>query len=172
MNKIFPQSPSREEHKSQKCSIPKNKNLNYYFLKKPMLRFTSSRFFLASTPLLLAESNRRRKHLARVHYGDETNPLSRPTVIDKATLKAYYDEEAEKVLKPIRTFFGKKRDLKVDFSVKSGPAADNIVAAATKGDFDMVIMGSHGHSTLGNLVMGSVATKVLAHCKTPVLLVR
>jgi len=25
---------------------------------------------------------------------------------------------------------------------------------------------------LGNLVMGSVATKVLAHCKTPVLLVR
>ena len=48
----------------------------------------------------------------------------------------------------------------------------NIVAAATKGDYDMVIMGSHGHSTLGNLVMGSVATKVLAHCKTPVLLVR
>jgi hypothetical protein len=33
-------------------------------------------------------------------------------------------------------------------------------------------MGSHGHGTLTNLVMGSVATKVLAHCKTPVLLVR
>lgn len=99
-------------------------------------------------------------------------PPRAAAVIDKMTLKAYYDEEAEKVLKPIRTFFSKKRDLKVEFSVKSGPAADNIVAAATKGDFDMVIMGSHGHSTLGNLVMGSVATKVLAHCKTPVLLVR
>lgn len=99
-------------------------------------------------------------------------PPRAAAVIDKMTLKAYYEEEAEKVLKPIRTFFSKKRDLKVDFSVKSGPAADNIVAAATKGDYDMVIMGSHGHSTLGNLVMGSVATKVLAHCKTPVLLVR
>lgn len=99
-------------------------------------------------------------------------PPRAAAVIDKDTLKAYYTEEGEKVLRPIRTFFGKKRDLKVDFSVKSGPAADNIVAAATKGDFDMVIMGSHGHSTLGNLVMGSVATKVLAHCKTPVLLVR
>jgi nucleotide-binding universal stress UspA family protein len=33
-------------------------------------------------------------------------------------------------------------------------------------------MGSHGHGTLGNLVMGSVATQVLAHCKAPVLLVR
>jgi nucleotide-binding universal stress UspA family protein len=33
-------------------------------------------------------------------------------------------------------------------------------------------MGSHGHGTLVNLVMGSVATKVLAHCKVPVLMVR
>lgn len=99
-------------------------------------------------------------------------PPRAAAVIDKATLKAYYDEEAEKVLRPIRTFFGKKRDLRVDFTVKSGPAADNIVSVAAKGDFDMIIMGSHGHSTLGNLVMGSVATKVLAHCKTPVLLVR
>lgn len=99
-------------------------------------------------------------------------PPRAAAVIDKATLKAYYDEEAEKVLKPIRTYFGKKRDLRVDFTVKSGPAADNIVSVAAKGDFDMIIMGSHGHSTLGNLVMGSVATKVLAHCKTPVLLVR
>jgi nucleotide-binding universal stress UspA family protein len=99
-------------------------------------------------------------------------PPRAAAVIDKATLKAYYNDEGEKVIKPIRTFFSRKRELKVDFLVKAGPAADNIVAIATKGDYDMVIMGSHGHSTLGNLVMGSVATKVLAHCKTPVLLVR
>jgi nucleotide-binding universal stress UspA family protein len=99
-------------------------------------------------------------------------PPRAAAVIDKATLKAYYDDEGEKVIKPIRTFFSKKRDLKVEFLVKSGPASDNIVATATKGGFDMVIMGSHGHSTLGNLVLGSVATKVLAHCMTPVLLVR
>jgi nucleotide-binding universal stress UspA family protein len=99
-------------------------------------------------------------------------PPRAAAVIDKATLKAYYEDEGEKVIKPIRTFFSRKRELKVDFLVKAGPAADNIVAAATKGDYDMVIMGSHGHSTLANLVMGSVATKVLAYCKTPVLLVR
>jgi len=33
-------------------------------------------------------------------------------------------------------------------------------------------MGSHGHGSVGNLVMGSVATKALAACKVPVLLVR
>jgi len=35
-----------------------------------------------------------------------------------------------------------------------------------------VIMGSHGHSNLMNLVTGSVATRVLATSKVPVLLVR
>jgi hypothetical protein len=40
------------------------------------------------------------------------------------------------------------------------------------GKFDLLMMGSHGHSALGNLVMDSVATQVFAHCKTPVLLVR
>ena len=33
-------------------------------------------------------------------------------------------------------------------------------------------MGSHGHSALINLVVGSVATEVLAGCKIPVLIVR
>jgi nucleotide-binding universal stress UspA family protein len=33
-------------------------------------------------------------------------------------------------------------------------------------------MGSHGHGSLSNLVLGSVATKVLAQCGTPVLLIR
>jgi nucleotide-binding universal stress UspA family protein len=87
-------------------------------------------------------------------------------------LKAYYDEEGEKVIKPIRTFFGRRKDLKVSYSVKSGHAAEIIVSAAEKGEFDLIVMGSHGHGTLGNLVMGSVATKVLAQSKVPLLLVR
>jgi len=33
-------------------------------------------------------------------------------------------------------------------------------------------MGSHGHGAVANLLMGSVASRVLAHGKVPVLLVR
>jgi nucleotide-binding universal stress UspA family protein len=36
---------------------------------------------------------------------------------------------------------------------------------------DLIVMGTHGHSALGNVVMGSVATGVLARCKAPVLLI-
>ena len=47
-----------------------------------------------------------------------------------------------------------------------------VATLAENGKFDLIVMGSRGHGTLGNLVMGSVATKVLAGCDTPVLIVR
>jgi nucleotide-binding universal stress UspA family protein len=98
-------------------------------------------------------------------------PPRAAAVLDKATLDTYYQDEADKVFKPIRTFLG-KQGLEAKFVFKVGPAADTIASMADKGKFDLLMMGSHGHGSLTNLVMGSVATKVLAKCGTPVLLVR
>jgi len=98
-------------------------------------------------------------------------PPRAAAVIDKATLKSYYDDTAEKVFKPLRTFC-EKQGLRVNFLSKVGSAAEVISDMAKKGEFTLLVLGSHGHGTLGNLVMGSVATKVLANCTTPVLLIR
>ena len=86
-------------------------------------------------------------------------------------IQRFYRDEAEKVLKPIRTFF-KKQGLEADFIGQPGNVADVIAKLADGGGFDLLMMGSHGHGNLVNLVMGSVATQVLANCKVPVLLVR
>jgi nucleotide-binding universal stress UspA family protein len=53
-----------------------------------------------------------------------------------------------------------------------GDPGTQVARYAKKEKFDLVLMGSHGHGALANLALGSVATKVLAHCKVPVLLVR
>jgi nucleotide-binding universal stress UspA family protein len=98
-------------------------------------------------------------------------PPRAAAVIDRETLKSHYDNEAERVFKPIRAFFA-KQGLRANFVSKVGPAHDIITAAARKGSYDLLILGSHGHGNLLNLVMGSVATKVMAECKTPVLLIR
>jgi nucleotide-binding universal stress UspA family protein len=98
-------------------------------------------------------------------------PARAAAVIDKATLKSYYDDTAEKVFKPLRAFC-EKQGLKAGFVTKVGAAAEAISELARKGDYDLLVLGSHGHGTLSNLVMGSVATKVLANCHTPVLLIR
>lgn len=91
--------------------------------------------------------------------------------IGRDSLAEYYDEEAEKVLAPAReTLIGAGIAAKV--VQRNGAAAANIAKYASSGGFDMVVMGSHGHSALANLALGSVVVGVLAHCTTPVLIVR
>jgi nucleotide-binding universal stress UspA family protein len=98
-------------------------------------------------------------------------PSRAAAVLDRDLLRTFYSEEAEKVFKPIRTFF-KRQGIDADFVAKVGPAAEVIAKEAAGGKFDLLLMGSHGHSTLGNLVLGSVSTRVIASCQLPVLIVR
>ena len=75
------------------------------------------------------------------------------------------------MLGPVTKFLA-RHEIDAKTMSKVGHAGETISKTAVSGKFDLVIMGSHGHGVLGNLVMGSVATQVLAHCKVPVLLVR
>ena len=98
-------------------------------------------------------------------------PHGAAAFVERSVVKGYYDAEAEAVFKPIRAFF-KKQGISAEFVHKIGRPADMIAKLADDGKFDLLMMGSHGHGVLGNLVLGSVATRVLAKCGTPVLLVR
>lgn len=91
--------------------------------------------------------------------------------LDRELLQSYYEDEAEAVFKPIRSFFA-KQGVTAKFVRKTGHAADVIAKTADSGKYDLVILGSHGHGALARMVMGSVTTKVLASCKTPALLIR
>ncbi|WP_428634419.1 universal stress protein, partial [Sedimenticola sp.] len=55
--------------------------------------------------------------------------------------------------------------------IVEGMPAPTIIKTADKMDVDLVVMGSHGHNTLENLFVGSVASKVVNRCSKPVLLV-
>lgn len=91
--------------------------------------------------------------------------------VGKEIVDNYYAAEAEKVLAPVAKFL-LRHGIDAKSSWKTGHAGETIAKMADSGKFDLLIMGSHGHGTLVNLVMGSVATQVLAHCKVPILLVR
>ena len=91
--------------------------------------------------------------------------------VGKEIVDQYYADESEKVLAPVGKFL-LRHGINAKSDWKVGPAGACIAKMAEDGEFDLVVMGSHGHSAVVNLVMGSVATQVLAHCKVPVLLVR
>ena len=111
------------------------------------------------------------RHAYTVLHAVPAVPARAAARIERAVLKAYYEEAAAKVFKPIRTFLG-RHGVEARYVHKIGPAAPAIAAQAARDGHDLVVVGSHGHGALVGLVMGSVATQVLARCKTPVLVVR
>jgi nucleotide-binding universal stress UspA family protein len=81
------------------------------------------------------------------------------------------DAKAAEVLKesaqPLRD-----SGVEVQARVRFGNPAGEILQEVDEGDYDMVIVGSHGRGALGGFLLGSVSNRVAHHSKCPVLIVR
>jgi len=63
------------------------------------------------------------------------------------------------------------RDLSVQTEILSGPAVDEICAAAGEPDVDLIVTSTHGRTGLKHALIGSVAEHVVRYAERPVLVV-
>lgn len=98
-------------------------------------------------------------------------PTQARAALGKELVAKYYEDEGQRIMVPVNKFL-ERHGVKAKVIWKTGNAGELISKLADAEKFDMVVMGSHGHGALVNLVVGSVATRVLANCKVPVLIVR
>ena len=98
-------------------------------------------------------------------------PTQARSALGKELVHKYYEDEGTRVMAPVTKFLD-RHGVTAKCSWKTGKPGEMIAKLADDGKFDLVVMGSHGHGALVNLVVGAVATQVLANCKVPVLIVR
>jgi nucleotide-binding universal stress UspA family protein len=100
-------------------------------------------------------------------------PLSNSVVVGMGAdqAKLYHAENAEYALKPARAAL-KRAGIACREEKRIGDPGAVIAEFAGASKADLVVMGSHGRTALKNLVMGSVATKVIAASAVPVAVVR
>ena len=122
--------------------------------------------YLAAKPELLGKSPE-----ITVYHGLMAIPPHAASMVGSAQVRQFQEAEVEQVFRPIRAFFA-QQGVEAVFVDHVGPVADGIARFAEQGRFDLIVLGSHGHGELAGLVLGSVATRVLARCKVPVLIVR
>lgn len=109
--------------------------------------------------------------LTLVHVHPPVPYKAAATWVGKETIHRYYDEESEAALTGAREALA-AHGIPFDAAKRVGNPAEEIVKQAESGQADMIAMGTHGHTALTNLVMGSVATRVVATSPVPVLLMR
>ena len=86
-------------------------------------------------------------------------------------LRKYYDEECDAALAPATAELT-ARGVKFRTEKRVGEPASTISAVGAEGGYDLLALGAQGHSALAQLMMGSVAVKVVAASRVPVLLLR
>lgn len=107
--------------------------------------------------------------LISVH--DDIGLRSAKSFVGGATVADYLREMSEKELKPARRLLD-TAGVKHDIVIRTGHVAREINAFANTGKYDMIVMGAKGRSAIADLLLGSVAQRVLATAKQPVVLVK
>ena len=65
-----------------------------------------------------------------------------------------------------------KKDVKTEIKEIVGDPATEILKEVEEGDYDLVIMRTHGMGPTKRFMLGSVTNKVVHHIKKPILVVR
>jgi nucleotide-binding universal stress UspA family protein len=63
-------------------------------------------------------------------------------------------------------------DIKYGVEMRTGHVAQEIVDCARQGGFDLIVLGAKGRGAVADLLLGSVAQRVLAKAEMPVVLVK
>ena len=93
------------------------------------------------------------------------------TVISKGSdLSKRYTDTATSVLEDARSRHLPDRE-NVTLLLAEGDPADRILWAADAQDADMIVMSSHGRGSLGRLLSGSIADRVVRHAPLPVMVI-
>lgn len=108
-------------------------------------------------------------HLLHVHLPIPVGLVKQH--VSQELIDGYYREEGEAALLPVRRQFDAAR-IGYEIHIHVGQPAELIVKLARQLGCDLICMGTHGRGAMANVVLGSVATKVLHLSERPVLFPR
>lgn len=90
--------------------------------------------------------------------------------IERATLESAVARTADRIFEEARRAVARD-DVPVSSRARIGHPLEEILATANEGSADMIVIGAHGRSRLGSLLLGSLSTQVLHHADRPVTVV-
>jgi nucleotide-binding universal stress UspA family protein len=102
---------------------------------------------------------------------DDTGLRHLKKFMPKDTVSDYLREKSDKELKSARIALD-KAGVSHDIIIKTGHVAEEIAKAAKAGKYDLIVMGAKGRSILSDMLIGSVAQRVLQMTKVPLTFIK
>ena len=120
---------------------------------------------------LLKNSLDKTKSITLISVHDDAGLRHAKAFVGKEAVADYLRELSEKELKSAMKVLN-DLGIKHDMVMLIGNVSQEIVAQGQKWKYDMIVLGSKGRSALADMLLGSVAQRVLTQAKQPVVLVK
>ena len=120
---------------------------------------------------LLANNKDKTNSITLISVYDDAGLRHAQSFVGKAAITDYLREQSDKDLKSAMKVLN-DAGIKHDQMILVGKPAAEIVEAAQKGKYDLVVLGSKGRNAVSDLLLGSVAQRVMSLSKQSVLLVK
>ena len=107
------------------------------------------------------------KEIKERHYSEARDQLigkKRNHVAMREVLQAFSDEA--KAVEEDQTFATD------EILIKNGAPAEIIIETAIERNCDLIVMGTHGRGVIADVLIGSIAKRVIKQCPIPVLVIR
>lgn len=117
--------------------------------------------------LLVSTSNL----ITLINVHDDAGLRRAQSLMGREAVLDYLRELSEKELKSGRKLLD-GAGIKHDVAIRTGHVAQEIANYAKIGKFDLIVIGSKGRSAISDLLLGSVAQRVLSTAEIPVVLVK
>jgi nucleotide-binding universal stress UspA family protein len=107
------------------------------------------------------------KEIKARHYSEARDELigkKKDRIALKEVLQAFSEEA--------NAGAGEQTFVTDEIFIKPGAPAETIVQTAKERDCDLIVMGTHGHGAIADVLIGSTARWVVKHSPIPVLVIR
>lgn len=140
-------------------------------IKKILLPFDGSVCSVNATQFAVEMAKLYGAHVTIVYCYEEwdANLTEIPETLIRE-IRANKEKAAEAVLEKAKGIFEDK-GVRYSLETIAGAAGDVLANRSKSKEYDLIIMGSHGHSDIAGLFLGSVTHKVLNTIYCPVLIV-
>ena len=109
--------------------------------------------------------------LTLINVHDDIALRHAKSFVGKVVVEEYLQELSDKETKSARKILDES-GCTYDVKSKTGHISEEITALAHAKKYDLIVLGSKGRGAIADILIGSVAQRVLATAKIPVMLVK
>jgi nucleotide-binding universal stress UspA family protein len=125
----------------------------------------------AALPYAVAICRRFRSTLHTAHVISEANLLLMTGGVDYVSMGTIYEDAHTEAKEKIEEVAARLEGIPHRAYVRHGQVWKNLADIINENEIDLIVVGTHGRTGLGKLLLGSVAEDILRHAPCPVLTV-